>query len=118
MREGMIDPRYLRPRIVEALSDSPVVPIHGQRPCGKTTLVRLVGDSLAGRLAILRPHPLSQAEPGGKAPASRPRHAHFTVMGGRLMAMARTEGSGNDLKPKECLDAVLCYPAARRPVVF
>jgi len=37
-------PRFLRPRVLEALSDSPVVLIHGPRQCGKTTLARLVGD--------------------------------------------------------------------------
>ena len=37
-------PRFLRPRIEEALTDSPVVLIHGPRQCGKTTLARLVGD--------------------------------------------------------------------------
>lgn len=38
-------PRYLRPRLVEALADSPVVLIHGPRQCGKTTLARDVGDA-------------------------------------------------------------------------
>ncbi|MDP8237275.1 MAG: AAA family ATPase [Candidatus Erginobacter occultus] len=37
-------PRLLRPRVLEALSDSPVVLIHGPRQCGKTTLARLIGD--------------------------------------------------------------------------
>lgn len=37
-------PRYLRTRVVEALTDTPVVLIHGPRQCGKTTLARLVGD--------------------------------------------------------------------------
>jgi predicted AAA+ superfamily ATPase len=30
--------RYLRPRLIEALADTPVVLIHGPRQCGKTTL--------------------------------------------------------------------------------
>lgn len=38
-------PRFIRPRIMEALADSPVVLIHGPRQCGKTTLARLVGDA-------------------------------------------------------------------------
>ena len=33
-------PRYVEPRLVEALDDSPVVLIHGPRQCGKTTLAR------------------------------------------------------------------------------
>ena len=44
MHEETLYPRFLRPRIVEALADSPVVLIHGPRQCGKTTLARLVGD--------------------------------------------------------------------------
>ena len=37
-------PRYAEPRLDEALADSPVVLLHGPRQCGKTTLVRRVGD--------------------------------------------------------------------------
>lgn len=37
-------PRYLQDRVVEALTDTPVVLIHGPRQCGKTTLTRLVGE--------------------------------------------------------------------------
>jgi len=44
MSEETIHPRFLRPRIVEALADTPVVLLHGLRQCGKTTLARLVGD--------------------------------------------------------------------------
>lgn len=44
MSDATLYPRFLRPRIVEALADSPVVLIHGPRQCGKTTLARLVGD--------------------------------------------------------------------------
>jgi hypothetical protein len=45
MGEDTLFPRFLQPRIVEALTDSPVVLIHGPRQCGKTTLARLVGDA-------------------------------------------------------------------------
>ena len=37
-------PRYLAPRLREALADSPAVLVHGPRQCGKTTLARLVGE--------------------------------------------------------------------------
>jgi len=36
-------PRWVEPRLVEALEDSPVVLIHGPRQCGKTTLAQEVG---------------------------------------------------------------------------
>jgi hypothetical protein len=37
-------PRYLASRLHEALADTPVVPIHGPRQSGKTTLARAVGE--------------------------------------------------------------------------
>ena len=38
-------PRFILPRLTEALEDTPVVLIHGPRQCGKTTLARAVGDA-------------------------------------------------------------------------
>lgn len=38
-------PRFVLPRLTEALADTPVVLIHGPRQCGKTTLARAVGDA-------------------------------------------------------------------------
>lgn len=46
MHTADLYPRYIRPRVMDALADSPVVLIHGPRQCGKTTLARLVGDEL------------------------------------------------------------------------
>ncbi|MBN1830400.1 MAG: ATP-binding protein [Deltaproteobacteria bacterium] len=45
MKDNDLYPRYLQPRVIEALADSPVVLIHGPRQCGKTTLARQVGDA-------------------------------------------------------------------------
>ncbi len=44
MADATLHPRYLLPRLTEALADTPVVLIHGPRQCGKTTLSRQVGD--------------------------------------------------------------------------
>jgi predicted AAA+ superfamily ATPase len=44
MKNKNLYPRFLHPRVIEALADSPVVLIHGPRQCGKTTLARQVGD--------------------------------------------------------------------------
>jgi len=40
---GPVYPRFVEPRLVEALADTPVVLIHGPRQCGKTTLAQVVG---------------------------------------------------------------------------
>lgn len=37
--------RFIQPRLLEALEDSPVVLVHGPRQCGKSTLARMVGDA-------------------------------------------------------------------------
>ena len=44
MSETSLYPRYVEPRLTEALADSPVVLIHGPRQCGKTTLALMVGE--------------------------------------------------------------------------
>ena len=44
MTDSAFHPRFVLPRLVEALADTPVVLIHGPRQCGKTTLARAVGD--------------------------------------------------------------------------
>jgi predicted AAA+ superfamily ATPase len=46
MNTNRLYPRFAARRLKEALTDTPVVLIHGPRQCGKTTLARLVGDPL------------------------------------------------------------------------
>lgn len=45
MSNSPFHPRFVRPRLVEALADTPVVLIHGPRQCGKTTLAQSVGNA-------------------------------------------------------------------------
>ena len=45
MAEASLFPRFVQPRLEEALADTPVVLIHGPRQCGKTTLARQVGTA-------------------------------------------------------------------------
>ncbi|MEX2467016.1 MAG: ATP-binding protein [Gemmatimonadota bacterium] len=40
----MTHPRFAKARLLEALSDTPAVLIHGPRQCGKTTLAQIVGE--------------------------------------------------------------------------
>jgi hypothetical protein len=42
MSEPTLITRFIRPRLVEALADTPVVLVHGPRQCGKTTLAQTV----------------------------------------------------------------------------
>ncbi|MEX2492888.1 MAG: ATP-binding protein [Nitrospirales bacterium] len=44
MTDATFYPRFLQPRLLEALADTPVVLIHGPRQCGKTTLARQMGE--------------------------------------------------------------------------
>lgn len=43
MNKTALFPRFIRPRLAEALADTPAVLIHGPRQCGKTTLAQLIG---------------------------------------------------------------------------
>ena len=45
MAADPVFPRFADARLLEALSDTPVVLIHGPRQCGKTTLAQVVGQA-------------------------------------------------------------------------
>ena len=42
MIQRELQPRFIKPRLIEALEDSPIVLLQGPRQCGKTTLAQLV----------------------------------------------------------------------------
>ena len=44
MPDKALYPRFVEPRLTEALADSPIVLIHGPRQCGKTTLAQIIGE--------------------------------------------------------------------------
>ena len=46
MNTTVLYPRFAEIPLKDALADSPAVLIHGPRQCGKTTIARLVGDSM------------------------------------------------------------------------
>ncbi len=79
-------PRYLAPRLREALGDTPAVLIHGPRQSGKTTLARAVG------------------EPRGY------RYLTFDDEAVRGAATADPVGFVNALPPKSILDEVQRVP--------
>ncbi len=79
-------PRLAQVRLAEALSDTPVVLVHGPRQCGKTTLARMVGDRLG--------------------------HAYLTFDDAATLAAAEADPTGfvDDLPGRVILDEVQRVP--------
>jgi predicted AAA+ superfamily ATPase len=79
-------PRLAEARLAEALTDTPVVLVHGPRQCGKTTLARMVGD--------------------------RTGHAYFTFDDAATLAAAEADPTGfvDDLPERAILDEVQRVP--------
>jgi predicted AAA+ superfamily ATPase len=61
MKSPFLHPRFAAPRLAEALSDTPVVLIHGPRQSGKTTLARSVGNPLGYTYLTLDDPTIAQA---------------------------------------------------------
>lgn len=61
MPDASMLPRLAEPALREALSDTPVVLVHGPRQCGKTTLAMRVGERLGFEYFNLDEEPLRQA---------------------------------------------------------
>lgn len=79
-------PRLAEARLAEALTDTPVVLVHGPRQCGKTTLARMVGD--------------------------RTGHAYFTFDDAATLSAAQSDPTGfvDDLPGRAILDEVQRVP--------
>ncbi len=79
-------PRLAEPRLAEALTDTPVVLLHGPRQCGKTTLARMLG--------------------------ARSGHAYFTFDDAATLAAAEADPIGfvDDLPGRSILDEVQRVP--------
>ncbi|MGH8487928.1 MAG: ATP-binding protein [Gammaproteobacteria bacterium] len=86
MTDATLYTRFVHPRLIEALADTPVALVHGPRQCGKTTLARQVGDA-AG-------------------------YAYFSFDDDVLLASARADpvGFAADLPDKSVLDEVQRAP--------
>jgi predicted AAA+ superfamily ATPase len=61
MPDASLLPSLAEPALREALSDTPVVLVHGPRQCGKTTLAMRVGERLGFEYFNLDEEPLRQA---------------------------------------------------------
>lgn len=86
MSTSDLHPRFLTPRLLEALADTPVVLIHGPRQAGKTTLARTVGEDRG--------------------------HVYFTFDDIVTLEAARADPVGfvDDLPPRVILDEVQRVP--------
>ncbi len=111
MSEPVFYPRYIEPRLAEALEDSPVVLIHGPRQCGKTTLAQFAcaPDYLKQEEndLLLRSQPRN-----GGLPARQRNYAYvnFDDAVARNSAQADPMGFVADLPERVILDEIQRVP--------
>ena len=136
MAENVLYPRFVQPRLLEALTDSPVVLIHGPRQAGKSTLAQTlcvpdqperrgsrvieVGHPIAISNPIAISHPnIPPAAPSPRSGALSPEgesvggYAYFTFDDDVLRTAAQADPIGfvSDLPEKAVLDEVQRVPA-------
>lgn len=102
MGEAVFYPRSIDTQLVEALSDSPAVLIHGPRQCGKTTLAQFV---CAPNHFTWRGQPLD-TQPSGRGYA----YINFEAEVARNAARADPAGFVDDLPERVVLDEVQRVP--------
>lgn len=111
MSEPVFYPRYIEPRLAEALEDSPVVLIHGPRQCGKTTLAQFAcaPDYLKGQNSNRSLH---GQRPGAGLPARQRDYAYvnFDDAVARNGAQADPMGFVADLPERVILDEIQRVP--------
>ncbi len=129
MNESPIYPRFVRPRLIEGLTDSPVVLIHGPRQSGKSTLARTLrvpDHTKRGRsnvIAVSNPIPISnpiiplptQTSDHGTSPLGSDPGAGYTYFSfddDVLRAAAQSDPVGfvSDLPQRVILDEVQRVP--------
>ena len=112
MSNPVFHPRSVKPKLVEALEDSPVVLVHGPRQCGKTTLAlaTCAPNLLAGRRN--RPARLD-ATPVQESPGQVRNHSYFSFDNPVTRSGALTDPMGfvASLPERVILDEVQRVPA-------
>ena len=110
MPEKALYPRFAKPRPTEALTDSPIVLIHGPRQCGKTTLAIDGGKRIAAALGnrkfcILRNHGLLtvgrsvEESIGWFVMAERVAEVHVKAPNGRPISDEAAAAAASTLAP-------------------
>lgn len=108
MKDAEFHPRSIEGQLVEALTDSPAVLIHGPRQCGKTTLAQFVCAPAhfrwQGQPLDMPPHGLEYA------------YISFDNEVARSAALADPAGFVDDLPERVVLDEVQHVPALFAPI--
>ena len=104
-------PRLIERRLIQSLSDSPVVLIHGPRQCGKTTLAQLTCAPRQLYSEDNRERPTDTAT-RSELSAPLPEYSYFTFDDNALREAAQSDPNGfvYDLPERVILDEIQLVP--------